>query len=213
MNVRKDKKERKLHRFFSFVIIVALALVGGLADARTWKASASEIDILKRGGYVNCPLSISYSGVQYLRWATTPGGQHLRSSMIAKSVTLTAYGSFPAGTIVASPAGTYTGQCPDLVKSMTGAPSTGYWRRGSRVTAGGVAVGTAIATFSTSTTYSGHCGIFGGYVNGDPKRFLIWDMNWDKTIFGLPSLVSRHTLVSTGTGLSDSDAYYVINTQ
>jgi hypothetical protein len=204
----------------NLLLTAVLSLVSlASSEATTWKANVNVVHVLKYGSYKAAPSGLTYSGVEYLLWTGSyKGGSSLVSYCTAKSVPLTQYGAFAKGTVVANPFSTYAYECVDFVRSVTGAPASSSWDRGVRVTDGNVAIGTAIATFSNSTTYAGHTGIFGGYISGDRRKFLIWDQNWDRTqststTSAQPSLVSRHKFLSTGSGLSDSDNYYVIKTQ
>lgn len=103
--------------------------------------------------------------------------------------------------------GYYWGECVSAVKSLSASTvTTSSWSAGSQVVNGGVAQGTAIATFPGGS-YSGHAAIFRGYVysGGSITGIQVWDQNWVAA-----STFGTHTLARSGSGVSNANNYYVV---
>lgn len=105
-------------------------------------------------------------------------------------------------------AGTYYYQCVDWVKFIC-KNGRSDWRRGNNALSGGLTPGQAIATFNSSGYYNnGHCAIFLGYVRNSSGAITgIWvaDQNW-----GTPSIVKKHVIPVSGSGVNRAGNYYEV---
>lgn len=101
------------------------------------------------------------------------------------------------------------GECVSLVKTLSKSTTpASSWKRGQKVSSGGVKPGTVIATFSGSHYNSGHAAIFRGYnvKNGKIVGIKVWDQNW----VGYPTYVGNGMgLIGTHSITSFSN-YYVV---
>ena len=104
-------------------------------------------------------------------------------------------------------------ECVALTKHFSGAPQSTRWKAGRRVTDGGIAPGTAIATFDENGDYFPHgkqknSGIFVAYSDNPPGSIIMLDQ-WDEPGNRNPAGIR---LVRPGrASVSDnSDAYSVI---
>jgi len=103
--------------------------------------------------------------------------------------------------------GYYWGECVSAVKALSGSNVvTANWIKGSQVTSGGVAPGTAIATFS-GESYYGHTAIFKGYIYSGYTiiGIEVWDQNWR-----YDGLFMKHIINCYGSGVSNANNYYVV---
>ena len=102
-------------------------------------------------------------------------------------------------------------QCVDAVRALSNNfLSSGSWRKGSKVTTGGVSAGTVIATFNSSNRYSGHVAVLKGYIKNSSGKITgieVWDQNWASPY---DYMFRKHTLSTSGSSLSDADNYYVV---
>ncbi len=101
------------------------------------------------------------------------------------------------------------GQCVAYVQAAAGAPNTGQWKRGALVKGGGIAQGTAIATFDPDLTYGNHvdgrshAAIFH---EEHPEGLLVWDQ-WFKHPVS-PRVIRFSD--TDGLACDDGNAFYVI---
>ncbi|GEM_PF-2544881 len=111
--------------------------------------------------------------------------------------------------------GYYLGECVSAAKALAGSNFvTGDWTKGKRVTDGGVAPGTILATFSAEggTKYpaesGGHVVIFRGYLpatGGSITAIEVWDQNWDNE-----GVMGLHKIFRSGSGVINADNYNVV---
>ena len=98
-----------------------------------------------------------------------------------------------------------SGECVASVKALCGCPKTSSWRKGRQVVTSNLPMGTAIATFDTNSSYSGHATILIG-LRSDGS-IDCWSQNWPAGT----QCLSRHVITKTGKGgVTDSAAYYEI---
>lgn len=104
------------------------------------------------------------------------------------------------------------GQCVSMVKGLASSsvPATDSWGKGRRVIDGGIAPGTAIATFtSAGKYYAGHAAYFREYTKdsyGNINGIVVWDQNWVKSY-----RIGMHIVKKIGTNTKyDAGAYYVV---
>jgi hypothetical protein len=104
-----------------------------------------------------------------------------------------------------------SGQCVAFVQAASGAPLTSAWKQGSKVRAGSIPKGTAIATFNAAGKYTNSTdGTSHGaiYIGQDEVGVQVWDQ-WK----GQP--VHQRTIRFQGGAagvkpVNDGDAFYVI---
>ena len=104
------------------------------------------------------------------------------------------------------------GWCVEAAKSLAhkNTVNTSKWVKGGRVTAGGVAAGTVIATFNSRGKYSGHAAILKRYVKnnaGTVTGVEVWDQNWSRPH---DHMFRKHTLSKSGSARGDADNYYAV---
>lgn len=104
------------------------------------------------------------------------------------------------------------GWCVEAARSLANknSVSTSRWIKGPRVTAGGVAPGTVIATFDSRNKYSGHAAILKRYLKNSTGKITgveVWDQNWARPH---DHLFRKHVLSKRGTARRDADNYYTV---
>ena len=104
------------------------------------------------------------------------------------------------------------GWCVEAVQSLANKNTayTSKWVKGRRVTTGGVATGTVIATFNSRGKYFGHAAILKRYVKnsaGTVTGIEVWDQNWSRAH---DHLFRKHTLSKSGRARRGADKYYAV---
>ncbi|MFI5298568.1 MAG: BPSL0067 family protein [Polyangiales bacterium] len=161
------------------------------------KMNATDLAVFQNGNF-DSATRLLWSGA-----GTHQGGSSFDSSYRASVGLYTRVNAF----------GDTSGQCPDLVKSLSGRTgATTTWTRGVRVVSncGSIPIGTAVATFTGSgAMYSTGGSDHSAFVCGcSSTSITLCDEN-----FAIPEdgLVRRHTLPVNGKGnYNDAGAYYVI---
>jgi len=166
--------------------------------------------------------SFTYSGAWHsvgansylLKWYG--GGQYFEPPWKAPAV----YHGIITATTMADYQGYWWGECVSMVKNLAhNTVTTSNWYRGGHVTDGGVSSGTTIARFAWSPSKgryvydSGHAAIFRQYTYDSYGRIngmIVWDQNWYDNEND-EGIVAMHKISKTGSGgVSDANAYYVI---
>lgn len=156
-----------------------------------------------------CPYELKEDFIQLFKAGTSWSNSNRLKYTSVGSTIPTAERSGTDDTKVRGSDGSPYYQCVDFIHCVGGIPTsaaspTSGWKQGLRVMSlSYVPTGTVVGTFSGGS-YSGHtAAVYGKY----PTSIAMWDQNFVPAYAGI---VSRHSLSTTGSGLSDADAYYVV---